>query len=281
MNKNIFSALDSDDEVDSKKQAPGKVVAKPDTTKPSTDKPKPVADKSGIKKVAAPAHRIPGSTGGRPYTGEGVLNAEEKEQRKPKSQVDKPKKVYNSDAPHPQGDKHSGVGYGYPFILISSAKPKKDGANKGHWNKNKDELFVSHSYVRKGDVVEGQKEVTEGEVIEVVKEEVDTSITLEEYYKSKNITKAGVIEEKKAERTITGGKVEGIEVMKTREFTKVDDSKKKEKTASSSQPATKTNANANLLNFHDKPEQRRHEKGGKKEVKKVALEMKEEDFPSL
>ena len=29
------------------------------------------------------------------------------------------------------------------------------------------------------------------------------------------------------------------------------------------------------MSFHDKPEQRRHEKGGKKEVKKVALEMKE------
>lgn len=87
--------------------------------------------------------------------------------------------------------------------------------------------------------------------------------------------------QKKAERTIVGGKVEGFEVLQSKEFNKVDasEAKRKEKsTTSVPQPG----ANANLMNFKDyvKPEYKK-ERGGKKEGKPAALHIKEEDFPSL
>lgn len=119
MDKNIFSALDSDDEVEVNKQVGKKPDAKQTQANPSTksnkDGKKHFDDKKGEqKKTQAPPRRIPGYTAPvkKPYTGEGVIDNEEKEPRKFNNYKDKPKRTGGNDA-HPQGDKHSGTGYGY------------------------------------------------------------------------------------------------------------------------------------------------------------------------
>ena len=158
------------------------------------------------------------------------------------------------------------------FSSNQSSNPKKGGAAKGSWNKKPE-----------GKNDPDQKE--EEEVQEVVQvEEEDHSMTLEEYYKSKGVAKPGVEEKAaKKERTIVGGsKVEGFEVLQTKEFTKVSDNEPKKAAKQTTSTVPQPGANAKLLNFQEYSKPDYSKKGGDKGKKKgAALEIKEEDFPSL
>lgn len=167
--------------------------------------------------------------------------ADDKEHHHEKGPREGPKPFKGVSAePHPL-DRRSGTGRG--------KEVSKGGAGRRNWGTSEDEVKADSSRVE-----EKPAEVVVEEELEVEKKVVEPEVeqfTLEEYYNKRNIKHEQKKEEPKpeAKKIDYSKKIEGCEVIKTREQKVLEEEKIKLKIKDSSYKLTLNSENSELLGF--------------------------------